>query len=128
MNMSRQIAYQQRSGVTPNPGSRSSLSSINLSANLTDISQLSQGTIGSKETAVQRHLPLQAELHQLEEDDVIEEDGIIVPEMPPPQPWHCWMLLQHDTRGLFHYIMPILLLLPIMQEHHCHTHPPCGSK
>jgi hypothetical protein len=54
--MSRQIAYHQSSGATPNPGSRSPLRSINLSANLTDIPHLSQGTMGSKETVVERRL------------------------------------------------------------------------
>jgi hypothetical protein len=86
--MSRQITYQQRSGATPNPGSWSPLRSINLSANLTYISQLSQGTVGSKETAVERHLRLKAEFRQLEEEEVIEEDDVFVPDMPPPQPWH----------------------------------------
>jgi hypothetical protein len=90
MNMSHQIVYQQRSDATPNPGSRSPLRSINLSANLTDISQLSQGTIGSKETVVQHRLSFQAELHQIEKYDVTKEGDIIVPETPPtpPQPWH----------------------------------------
>jgi hypothetical protein len=85
MNMSHQIVYQQRSDATPNPGSRSPLRSINLSANLPDISQLCQGTMGSKEIMVQHRLRLKAELHQLEEDEVIEEDDVFVPETAPPR-------------------------------------------
>jgi hypothetical protein len=80
---SHQIFYHQRSGATPNPGSRSPLRLINLSANLTYISQLSQGTMGSKETSVERHLRLKAELFQLEQDAVIEEDDFFVPVTAP---------------------------------------------
>jgi hypothetical protein len=50
---------------------------------VTDILQLLQGTMGSKTTAVERRLRLKAELCQLEEDDVIEEDDVFVPETAP---------------------------------------------
>jgi hypothetical protein len=81
--MYRQIAYQKRSGAIPNPGSWSPLRSINLSSNLTDISQLSQGIMGWKETAVERRLRIKAELRQLKEDELIKEGCVFVPEMPP---------------------------------------------
>jgi hypothetical protein len=41
--------------------------------------------MGWKKTAVERRLRLKTELHQLEEDEVIEEDDVFVPETAPNQ-------------------------------------------
>jgi hypothetical protein len=79
--MSLQIAYQQRPAATPNPRYRSPLRSINLNANLTEISQLSQGTIGSKESAVQCRQHLQDEIHQPEWDDAVVPETAPTPTM-----------------------------------------------
>jgi acyl-CoA synthetase (AMP-forming)/AMP-acid ligase II len=119
--MSRQIASQQRSGATPNLGSWSPLRSINLSANQTYMCQLFQGTTGSKETEVQRRLRLQANIHQLEEDKVIKEEDVFVPEMPPTP---TMALMDIDVAR---YRVAVLLnnannfLLPILLGRLCHT-------
>jgi hypothetical protein len=48
---------------------------------MTDIFQLSQVTIGSKESEVQHHQYLQAELRQLEEDGVVVPETVHTPTM-----------------------------------------------